>query len=45
MTLLDIQNLRTYFDTKGGKVKAVDNVNLKIEKGDALGLAGESGCG
>ncbi|GAG93285.1 unnamed protein product, partial [marine sediment metagenome] len=45
MSLLDVQNLRTYFSTRGGKVKAVDGVNLKIDKGDALGLAGESGCG
>lgn len=45
MTLLDVQNLRTYFTTRGGAVKAVDDVSLQIVKGDALGLAGESGCG
>jgi len=43
--LLDVQDLRTYFTTKGGKVKAVDGISLQLEKGDALGLAGESGCG
>ena len=45
MSLLDIQNLRTYFTTRGGKVKAVDDISLQMDKGDALGLAGESGCG
>lgn len=45
MPMLDVQNLRTYFTTRGGTVKAVDGVNLQLDKGDALGLAGESGCG
>jgi len=45
MVLLDVQNLRTYFNTRAGKVKAVDDVSFQLEKGDALGLAGESGCG
>lgn len=45
MPLLDVKNLRTYFKTRGGMVKAVDNVSLQLDKGDALGLAGESGCG
>jgi len=45
MTLLDVENLRTYFETREGTVKAVDDVSLKMERGDALGLAGESGCG
>jgi len=43
--LLDVQNLKTYFTTRGGAVKAVDDVSLQLDKGDALGLAGESGCG
>ncbi|MFB0522809.1 MAG: ABC transporter ATP-binding protein, partial [Candidatus Bathyarchaeia archaeon] len=42
---MDVQNLITYFTTRGGTVKAVDGVSLQIDKGDALGLAGESGCG
>lgn len=45
MALIDIQGLRTYYTTLRGSVKAVDGVGLKIEKGEALGLAGESGCG
>lgn len=45
MVLLDIQNLKTYFTTLRGSVKAVDNVTFYVEKGTALGLAGESGCG
>ena len=44
MTLLDVKNLKTYFHTKGGDVKAVDNVSFKLERGEVLGLAGESGC-
>ena len=45
MVLLDVENLMTYFETRKGFVKAVDGVSLQMEKGDALGLAGESGCG
>ena len=43
--LLDIQNLRTYFDVHGYVARAVDNVSLAIGKGKTLGLVGESGCG
>jgi len=42
---LDIQGLNTHFYTEEGVVKAVDNVDLKIEKGEILGVVGESGCG
>lgn len=45
MTLLNVKDLHTYFETRVGTVKAVNGVNLTLEKGDALGLAGESGCG
>ena len=43
--LLEINHLATYFKTKNSLVKAVDNVSLKIYKGETLGLVGESGCG
>lgn len=45
MALLEVNNLQTYFYTLKGPVKAVDNVSFAVEKGQALGLAGESGCG
>ncbi len=45
MSLLCIENLRTYFETSGGVVKAVDGVSLSIAPGEVLGLVGESGSG
>ncbi|MHA2256315.1 MAG: ATP-binding cassette domain-containing protein, partial [Candidatus Heimdallarchaeaceae archaeon] len=45
MPILEVKNLKTYFHTRAGSVKAVDNVSFKLEKGEVLGLAGESGCG
>lgn len=45
MGLLGIEKLKVYFETLRGHVKAVDNVNLRVEKGEVVGLAGESGCG
>jgi oligopeptide/dipeptide ABC transporter ATP-binding protein len=44
-TLLDIRDLRTYFYTKDGIVKAVDGVSLQVRRGEVVGLVGESGCG
>ena len=45
MNLLDIRNLRMYYQTQKGLVKAVDNVSLELQSGESIGLAGESGCG
>jgi ABC-type dipeptide/oligopeptide/nickel transport system ATPase component len=44
-SLLNVENLKVYYFTRRGPVKAVDGVNLEIKRGQALGLAGESGCG
>ncbi len=45
MTLLKVENLRVYYQTLRGEVKAVDNVSFSITPGEIMGLAGESGCG
>jgi len=44
-SLLNVNDLKTYYYLAEGVVKAVDRVNLKIGYGEALGLVGESGCG
>ena len=44
-TLLDIRGLKTLFKTDDGMVRAVDGVDLHIERGETLGVVGESGCG
>lgn len=44
-SILEIQGLKTYFETGRGTIKAVDGVDLSLEKGDTLGVVGESGCG
>jgi oligopeptide/dipeptide ABC transporter ATP-binding protein len=43
--LLDVKNLKTYFYTEDGVVKAVDGVDFAVYPGEVLGLVGESGCG
>ena len=45
MPLLEVRELKTYYFTLRGPVKAVDSVSFDVEKGETVGLAGESGCG
>ena len=43
--LLQTEGLKKYFKTPGGKLHAVDGINISIQKGQTLGVVGESGCG
>lgn len=43
--LLEVRNLQTHFKTDEGQARAVNGVDLKVPKGETLGLVGESGCG
>ena len=44
-SVLEVKNLKTYFFTEQGIIKAVDDVSFSVPKGATLGLVGESGCG
>ncbi len=44
-TLLDIRGLKTWFKTDDGMVRAVDGVDIRIDRGETVGVVGESGCG
>jgi peptide/nickel transport system ATP-binding protein len=43
--VLTVENLRTHFATERGRVTAVDGVSFSVDRGETLGLVGESGCG
>jgi peptide/nickel transport system ATP-binding protein len=45
MALLEINNLKVYFSILKGQVRAVDDVTFTLERGETMGLVGESGCG
>jgi oligopeptide/dipeptide ABC transporter ATP-binding protein len=45
MSLLEVRNLKTYFATRRGMARSVDDVSFTLDRGETLSLVGESGCG
>ena len=45
METLEVKDLKTYFFTRRGIIKAVDGVSFTVKPGETLGIVGESGCG
>jgi len=45
MALLEVKNLKVYYFTRAGAVKAADDISFSVDKDETLGLIGESGCG
>jgi len=45
VTLLQIDNLKTFFHSRRGLAKAVDGISLQVDEGEVVGIVGESGCG
>jgi len=45
MALLEVENMKIYYFTRAGAVKAVDDISFSVDKDETLGLIGESGCG
>src|ERR1700716_2984457 len=43
--LLAVKDLRTYFETEDGTIKAVDGISFEVKRGETLGIVGESGSG
>ena len=43
--ILEVENLKMYYHTSKGLVKAINDISFKIKKGETLGIVGESGCG
>ncbi|MEA2800292.1 MAG: hypothetical protein QOE49_387, partial [Rhodospirillaceae bacterium] len=43
--LLEVRDLKTYFDTDRGLFRAVDGISFSVARGRTVGLVGESGCG
>jgi peptide/nickel transport system ATP-binding protein len=45
MNILEVRDLRVYYQTIKGEVKALDGATFSVAEGEIMGLAGESGCG